>query len=69
MNSRTTDPSCANWRKSTRSGSGNACIELAALAGVIGIRDSKNPSHGHLALEPEQFAVLVQRIKQSNLDR
>lgn len=34
----------AVWRKSSRSGSnGGNCVELAALPGAVGVRDSKNP--------------------------
>jgi hypothetical protein len=41
--------SSAVWRKSSRSGSGSngACVEVA-FAGVVGVRDSKNPEGGHL---------------------
>lgn len=41
-----------NWRKSTHSGGNDAnCVEAAKLDGrTIGIRDSKNPSCGHLTI-------------------
>jgi hypothetical protein len=38
------------WRKSRRSSeSGDNCVEVAAINGVVAIRDSKHPEAGHLA--------------------
>ncbi|MDX6429632.1 MAG: hypothetical protein QOE54_1998 [Streptosporangiaceae bacterium] len=57
------------WRKSSRSNtSGGDCVEAARLSGTIGIRDSKQPHAGHLAISRDEFAGLVQRIKQHDLD-
>ncbi|XRQ10305.1 DUF397 domain-containing protein [Actinomadura welshii] len=54
----------AVWRKSSKStNQGGACVEVAALRNAIGVRDSKSPQGGHLALSRESFATLVQRIK------
>ncbi|MBO4210342.1 DUF397 domain-containing protein, partial [Micromonospora echinofusca] len=41
-----TDLTGATWRKSTRSGgSGGNCVEVADnLPGVVGVRDSKDPT-------------------------
>lgn len=56
------------WRKSSRSNtSGGACVEVARLAGAIGIRDSKAPAAGHLTLSPENFAALLTQAKRDNL--
>jgi hypothetical protein len=34
----------ATWRKSSYSGSGNDCVEVATdIPGVVAVRDSKNP--------------------------
>ncbi|TDB81301.1 DUF397 domain-containing protein [Actinomadura sp. KC216] len=60
------------WRKSSRSGSGadggQECVELASFAGVVGVRDSKAPDVGHLALSAESFARLVAAVKAGELD-
>lgn len=56
------------WRKSTHSGSQSgelSCVEVAGLPAGIGLRDSKNPTAGHLTVSPQSFAALVRRIKDS----
>ncbi|WP_412519935.1 DUF397 domain-containing protein [Actinomadura madurae] len=59
------------WRKSSRSGGsaggGDGCVELAALADSIGVRDSKAPDAGHLTLSPESFAQLIAAMKRGEL--
>lgn len=58
------------WRKSSRSDeTGGQCVELAALPHAIGIRDSKAPDAGHLALTPRAFADLLTHAKQDELPR
>ncbi|MEV3920863.1 DUF397 domain-containing protein [Actinomadura coerulea] len=57
------------WRKASRSNaSGNECVEVAALAEGRGIRDSKAPDAGYLALTPTSFTQLVTRVKRGDLD-
>jgi hypothetical protein len=53
------------WRKSSRSTGVNdeACVELARFAGAVGVRDSKHPERGHLALRPGQLSALMERIR------
>ncbi|MEV6816374.1 DUF397 domain-containing protein [Micromonospora sp. NPDC051296] len=48
------DLSNAHWRKSTRSNSsGGECVEVAEnLAGVVAVRDSKDPAGPVLAFDP-----------------
>ncbi|MFB4307184.1 DUF397 domain-containing protein [Actinomadura sp. GTD37] len=51
-----------HWRKSTRSGSATdeACIELAALPGGVGVRDSKDPDGPVLVLTRAALRTAVQ---------
>ncbi|MBO2455675.1 DUF397 domain-containing protein [Actinomadura barringtoniae] len=58
------------WRKSSHSASSGQedCVELARLAPAIGVRDSKAPGAGHLALSVESLADLVARVKRNELD-
>ena len=47
------------WRKSTHSSASAACVEVTALPGGVGVRDSKNPDAGHLTVTPSQWAAFV----------
>ncbi|MFG2250007.1 DUF397 domain-containing protein [Spirillospora sp. NPDC048823] len=59
----------ARWRKSSHSGmtDDSSCVEVARLSGAVGVRDSKSPATGNLALPFETFADLVVRIKRDEL--
>ncbi|GIJ80580.1 protein of unknown function [Micromonospora phaseoli] len=59
------DLSNARWRKSTRSGtSGGDCVEVADnLAGVIAVRDSKDPAGPVLAFAPAAWRSFVGSTK------
>lgn len=54
------------WRRSSRSSSQATdpnCVEVAALASGIGIRDSKHPERESLVVDTAHFGALVQAIK------
>ena len=38
------------WRKTSYSANDSNCVEMACDGAVMGIRDSKRPSAGHLTL-------------------
>ncbi|CCH20991.1 DUF397 domain-containing protein [Micromonospora lupini] len=49
----------AQWRTSTRSGNGE-CVEVADnLPGVVGVRDSKDPSGPVLVFAPPAWRAFV----------
>ncbi|MBO2459317.1 DUF397 domain-containing protein [Actinomadura violacea] len=52
------------WRKSSHSGGNEGnCVELADLDGRVGVRDSKNPTAGHLTLTRHEFAALLTHLR------
>lgn len=59
----TTDQTGARWRKSSRSGSGNNCVEVATnlvpSSGQVLIRDSKNPTGDVLSVNLEGWKTFV----------
>ncbi|GAA4104629.1 DUF397 domain-containing protein [Actinomadura miaoliensis] len=59
----------AVWRKSSRSGSsGGECVEVARLGSARGVRDSKAPKAGYLAIDHGRWVALLSEIKQGNYD-
>ncbi|WP_181722357.1 DUF397 domain-containing protein [Nocardia gipuzkoensis] len=51
-----TDLSGAKWRKSSHSQSGGDCVEIAHLdGGMVGVRDSKNPTGPALVFTPGEW--------------
>jgi hypothetical protein len=63
------DLSHATWRKSTRSGSTGNCVEVAGnLAGVVAVRDSKNPAGPALVFTPTEWAAFVGGVKDGEFD-
>lgn len=60
----------AIWRKSSRSGRGEECVEVAAFpAATVGIRDSKDTGGPALAIGAHQFRALLDQVKAGTLDR
>ncbi|WP_372454926.1 DUF397 domain-containing protein [Streptomyces buecherae] len=61
----TPELSAAMWRKSSYSGAnGGNCVEVApGFAGVVPVRDSKDPNGPALAFEASAWAAFVAGVK------
>jgi Domain of unknown function (DUF397) len=56
------------WRKSSRSHDEGACVEVAEVAGLIVVRDSKDPYGPRIAFDRGQWRVSAGRIVSGELD-
>ncbi|GGM46760.1 hypothetical protein GCM10012275_17290 [Longimycelium tulufanense] len=56
------------WRKSSRSGKDNECVECASVGSGCAIRDSKNPAGTVLLLDATRFGMFLRTIKSGRLD-
>ena len=56
------------WRESDQSNNGGNSVKVAALTAKIGVRDSKNPEGGHLAMDRATFAELLTRVRAGAFD-
>jgi Domain of unknown function (DUF397) len=58
------DLSRATWRTSTYSNNGGACIQVASsMAGLLAVRDSKDPGGPALAFTPGQWMAFTSTVK------
>ncbi|WP_078612688.1 DUF397 domain-containing protein [Streptomyces canus] len=48
-----------HWRKSSYSGDGSNCVEIAATKTVIHVRDSKNAEGPQLAFQPSAWSLFI----------
>lgn len=56
------------WRKSSRSGGNNECVELAVTESSTRFRDSKAPDAGILAFHDAGYQRFLSAIKSEKLD-
>lgn len=48
-----------NFRKSSYSGSGNNCVEIANVPGASAVRDTQNRQAGHLLFPGTEWTALL----------
>lgn len=53
----------AEWRKSSRSGAGNDCVELVVAGIGAAVRDSKRPEAGHLTFAGTGWDAFLGAVK------
>jgi hypothetical protein len=63
-----TDLTGVEWRKSSYSGGGNDCVEVALIGDGIAVRDSKNPQGGVLRLSGQEWDALLAAARAGELD-
>ncbi|MET8876087.1 DUF397 domain-containing protein [Nocardia sp. NPDC004604] len=64
------DLSGANWFKSSHSGGGQECVEVAHLGGgMVGVRDSKNPTGPALVFTPGEWQAFTAGVRDGEFDR
>jgi len=63
------DLSGAVWKKSARSASNGACVEVAHLSGgYVGMRDSKNQDGPVLIFTPSEWEAFIGGVKDGEFD-
>ncbi|WP_240762640.1 DUF397 domain-containing protein [Micromonospora sp. HM134] len=59
------------WRKSTRSGNGGNCVEVAtnllARQGAVFVRDSKDPLGGQIAVTARSWTAFTYALREGAL--
>ena len=63
-----TDLAGLHWRKSSYSGGGNDCVEIAVTNDGAAVRDSKNPDGGVLRLSGREWDALLAAARAGALD-
>ncbi|WP_433715154.1 DUF397 domain-containing protein [Nocardia sp. CA-084685] len=64
------DLSGAQWFKSSRSSANQECVEVAFLgSGMIGVRDSKNPTGAALVFAPAEWDAFTAGVNDGEFDR
>jgi uncharacterized protein DUF397 len=58
------DLGSATWRKSSRSGAGNDCVELVVGRSGAAVRDSKNPEAGRLTFAGAGWSEFLGLLKE-----
>jgi hypothetical protein len=56
------------WRRSSHSGGGNDCVEIAPVGVGTAVRDSKNPNDAQLRFDTARWAAFLDRTRSAVVD-
>jgi hypothetical protein len=62
------DFSQATWRKSSLSGNGASCVEVAFSGDMIAVRDTKNRTGGMLVFRADEWAAFLGGVRLGEFD-
>lgn len=62
------DFAAADWFKSSRSRTQNACVEAALVPGHAGVRDTKDRDGGTLVVSSEQWHTFLESVNAGRFD-
>lgn len=68
MTSNSLDLASVTWRKSSRSGGANNCVELADAAPAVAVRDSKHPAQPALAVGRTTWSAFARSTRSGGFD-
>ncbi|ASU78517.1 DUF397 domain-containing protein [Actinopolyspora erythraea] len=57
-----------NWRKSSRSGQGNNCVEVGRTPNGAAVRDTKDRSAGYFTTTGQQWSAFIDAVKNQRFD-
>lgn len=57
----------ARWRKSSYSGGGKDCVEVADVSSGTLVRDSQQPELGHLPFASADWSAFVSSLKKAGV--
>lgn len=52
-----------NWRKSSRSQNGSACVEIGRFGDGAAVRDTKDRDAGYFTANREQWSAFIDAVK------
>ncbi|WP_317846930.1 DUF397 domain-containing protein [Nocardiopsis deserti] len=58
------EPITTPWRKSSYSGDGPSCVEVAEAASHVRVRDTQNRSLGHLAFPGSDGSAFLSSLRE-----